>query len=125
LIVTNNPLGAYAMMGVVALVGIAVNDAIVLVDYANYLRTIGNDKYEAISQAVRVRFIPVIATSITTMGGILPLALKNETFEQIGYAIIFGLFASTVLTLFIIPNVYIINDNFTEKIKTKFNIFTT
>lgn len=123
LIVTNNPLGAYAMMGGVALVGIAVNDAIVLVDFANYLRSQGKDKYEAISGAVKTRFMPVLATSLTTMGGVLPLALKNPTFEQMAYVIIFGLFASTVLTLFIIPNIYIINDNLTGKIKDKFGIF--
>lgn len=123
LIVTNNPLGAYAMMGGVALVGIAVNDAIVLVDFANYLRAQGKDKYEAITGAVKTRFMPVLATSLTTMGGVLPLALKNPTFEQMAYVIIFGLFASTVLTLFIIPNIYIINDNLMGTIKNKFGIF--
>lgn len=123
LIVTNNPLGSYAMMGAVALVGIAVNDAIVLIDFANYLRDQGKNKYEAISEAVKVRFIPVIATSLTTMGGVFPLALKNPTFEQMAYVIIFGLFASTALTLFIIPNIYIINDNITLKIKKKFGVF--
>ena len=123
LMITNNPLGAYAMMGLVALVGIAVNDAIVLIDFANYLRANGKDKYEAISEAVQTRFMPVIATSLTTMGGVLPLALKNPTFEQMAYVIIFGLFASTVLTLLVIPNIYIVNDNITESIKSKFGFF--
>lgn len=123
LILTKNSLGIYAMMGAVSLVGIAVNDAIVLVDFANQLRENGKDKYEAISKAVEVRCIPVLATSLTTMGGVLPLALKNPTFEQMAYVIFFGLFASTILTLFIIPNIYIVNDNVAIIIKSKFNIF--
>jgi len=123
LIITNNPLGTYAMMGAIALVGIAVNDAIVLIDFANYLRNNGKDKYVAITEAVKTRFMPVLATSLTTMGGVLPLALKNPTFEQMAYVIIFGLFASTILTLFVIPNVYIISDNITGVFKKKTKIF--
>ncbi|MBI9014184.1 MAG: efflux RND transporter permease subunit [Clostridiales bacterium] len=115
LILTGNNLGTYAMMGIVALVGIAVNDAIVLVDFANYERKTGKSIREAISEAVKVRFLPVIATSLTTMGGILPLALYNDTFSQLGYAIVFGLFASTVLTLLIIPLMYFMMEASSEK----------
>lgn len=108
LILTGNNLGVYAMMGVVSLVGIAVNDAIVLVDFANLLRKEGKDVKDAIVKSVQVRFLPVLATSLTTMGGVLPLALYNSTFSQLGYAIIFGLFSSTVLTLLIVPVLYFI-----------------
>lgn len=106
LIITGNNLGVYAMMGIVALVGIAVNDAIVLIDYANYQRSVGFDVKESIIEAVKTRFLPVLATSLTTMGGTLPLALYNDTYSQLGYTIVFGLFASTVLTLLIIPLLY-------------------
>ena len=119
LIITGNNLGAYAMMGIVALVGIAVNDAIVLVDFANYQKSIGSNVKEAITEAVRIRFLPVIATSLTTMGGILPLALYNDTFSQLGYAIVFGLFASTILTLLIIPLMYFMMESTSEKRKIK------
>lgn len=115
LIVTGNNLGVYAMMGIVALVGIAVNDAIVLVDFANYQRSIGLKLRDAVSEAVKVRFLPVFATSLTTMGGVLPLALYNDQFSQLGYAIIFGLIASTVLTLLIIPMMYFMMESRTEK----------
>ncbi len=106
LLLTGNALGFYAMFGIVALVGIAVNDAIVLIDYANYLRTSGETLLMAVVRAVKTRFIPVIATSLTTIGGVLPLALYNDTFRQLGVALIFGLLAATVLTLFIIPMIY-------------------
>lgn len=121
LIVTGNNLGFYAMFGIVALVGIAVNDAIVLIDYINYLRSEGQEKHAAISEAVKTRFQPVLATSLTTMGGVLPLALFNSQFSQLGFALIFGLLASTVLTLLIIPIVYNAVDAFGEKIASKFS----
>lgn len=115
LLITGNNLGVYAMMGIVALVGIAVNDAIVLVDFANYQRSTGMKLKEAVSEAVKVRFLPVFATSLTTMGGVLPLALYNDQFSQLGYAIVFGLFASTVLTLLIIPIMYYMMEARSEK----------
>ncbi len=120
LIVTGNSLGFYAMFGIVALVGIAVNDAIVLIDYINYLRGEGVEKHTAISEAVKTRFQPVLATSLTTIGGVLPLALFNSTFSQLGFALIFGLMASTVLTLLIIPIVYNAMDNISTKLASKF-----
>jgi HAE1 family hydrophobic/amphiphilic exporter-1 len=106
LIATGNNLGFYAMFGIVALVGIAVNDAIVLIDFTNYLRSEGMALRAAVAEAVKTRFQPVMATSLTTIGGVLPLALFNDSFSQLGYALIFGLIASTVLTLLIIPILY-------------------
>ena len=119
LIVTRNNLGFYAMFGIVALVGIAVNDAIVLIDYINYLRSEGMERKEAIAEAVKTRFQPVLATSLTTIGGVLPLALYNDSFSQLGFALIFGLIASTVLTLLIIPIVYNAIDEISRKFARK------
>jgi len=118
LLITGNNLGFYAMMGMIALVGIAVNDAIVLLDYMNYLRKEGMDKKEAILEGVRTRFIPVFTTSITTIGGVLPLAVFNPTYGQLGIALIFGLVASTLLTLLVIPVIYSGMDTLVNKIKS-------
>lgn len=117
LVITGNNLGIYAMMGVIALVGIAVNDAIVLIDYTNYLRCSGYNNFDSIVEAVKTRFAPVMATSITTIGGVLPLAIKSSSYGQLGYALIFGLVASTLLTLLIIPIVLYTMDKGNEKIK--------
>lgn len=117
LFITGNNLGIYAMMGIIALVGIAVNDAIVLLDYTNYLRSSGYNKLDSIVESVKTRFSPVMATSITTIGGVLPLAIKSSSYGQLGYALIFGLVASTLLTLLIIPIVLYTMDNGNEKIK--------
>lgn len=106
LVITGNNFGFLAFIGVVALVGIAVNDAIVLVDYINYLRRNGYELLEAVKETGKTRFMPVLATTITTAGGILPITLKQEFFKQMGYALIFGLMMSTILTLLAIPTLY-------------------
>lgn len=106
LVITGNEFGFYAFMALVALVGIAVNDAIVLIDYMNYLRSQKVPFIDAVSEAGRTRFIPVIATTLTTSGGILPLSYKNPFYAQFGYALIFGLMVTTVMTLLIIPVMY-------------------
>ncbi len=123
LAVTGNNIGFYSLFGVVALVGIAVNDAIVLVDYTNYLRSEGKSRNEAIVEAVKTRFNPVLATSMTTIGGVLPISVADPALGQLGYALIFGLIASTALTLMVIPIVYSMNDGITETIREKFGLF--
>ncbi len=119
LIITGNNFGLFAFMGIVSLVGIAVNDAIVLVDYTNYLRKNGADMIDAIKEAGKTRFLPVLATSITTIGGILPLALKDPDYGQMGFALIFGLIASTLLTLVYIPILYSIIEGIKEKMRKR------
>lgn len=108
LLLTGNQFGFVAFIGIVSLVGIAVNDAIVLVDYINYLRKNGYDLYDAVRETGISRFIPVMATTITTAGGILPLSMKEKFFQPLGVALIFGLLTATVLTLVIIPTMYTI-----------------
>ncbi len=123
LALTGNNIGFYSLFGIVSLVGIAVNDAIVLVDYTNYLRDEGYSRNEAIVKAVKTRFSPVFATSITTIGGVLPISVADPALGQLGFALIFGLMASTVLTLMIIPIVYSLNDDLTVKFREKFGLF--
>lgn len=106
LALTGHNFGFVAFIGVVALVGIAVNNGIILVDYINYLRGSGYEFYEAIRTTGKTRFIPVLATTITTAGGILPITLKQEFFAGLGYTLIFGLSVSTLLTLILIPVLY-------------------
>lgn len=106
LVVTGNEFGFYSFMGLVALVGIAVNDAIVLIDYINYLRLEGYGLIESIKEAGKTRFNPVLATTLTTISGVLPLAFKEAYYEQFSYALIFGLIVTTFLTLIFIPIIY-------------------
>ncbi|MDA3940402.1 MAG: efflux RND transporter permease subunit [Spirochaetia bacterium] len=116
LLLTGNNFGLYAFMGVIALVGIAVNDAIVLVDTVNRNRKEGMGLAESLTDAGKSRFGPVLATTLTTIGGILPLAFKDENFTQLSISLIFGLIASTILTLIVLPIIY----HIVEELKTNF-----
>lgn len=95
-----------AFLGVVALAGIVVNDAIVLIDRINQNRKKGLELTEAISESAHARLQPIFMTSITTIIGILPLAISNEFWAGLGFSLIFGLAASTLLTLIVIPVLY-------------------
>lgn len=106
LVITDNEFGFYAFMGLIALVGIAVNDAIVLIDYINYLRQQGKTVPLAIKEAGKTRFNPVLATTLTTISGVLPLAFKEAYYAQFSFALIFGLMVTTLLTLIYVPTIY-------------------
>lgn len=97
-------------LGLIMLAGIVVNNAIVLVDYANRLRSRGLGLREAILTAGRVRLRPILLTTATTVLGLLPMALGlgdgAEIRTPMALTVIFGLVSSTVLTLVIIPTVY-------------------
>ena len=107
LILVGRNLSFPAFLGIVALTGIVVNDAIVLIDRINKNRQSGKMKFaKSIAEATEARLQPIIMTSITTILGILPLALTNEFWSGLGFSLIFGLMASTVLTLVVIPVLY-------------------
>ncbi|MEM8709233.1 MAG: efflux RND transporter permease subunit, partial [Actinomycetota bacterium] len=105
--VTGNPLSFFAMLGLIGLIGIAVNNTILLTDFANQERRAGADAVTAISVAVRQRFRPLVTTTITTVAGLLPLALTDPFWEPLAYTIIFGLVSSTFLVLVSFPYYYL------------------
>lgn len=110
LVVSGNPLSLYTLYGTVALTGIAVNAAIVLIDAANRRRAAGMSVLHAIVYAARRRVVPILITSSTTIGGLLALALglggKSLLWGPVAVAIVWGLAVSTVLTLFLVPLLY-------------------
>ena len=112
LTVLNIPLSLPAMIGIVALAGIVVNNAIILIDKINRNRKSGMGKDEAIIESAKSRLRPIILTTLTTIIGLLPLCFADPTWSPIAYSIIFGLFFATLLTLVIIPILY---RNFGEK----------
>ncbi|MBI9070126.1 MAG: efflux RND transporter permease subunit [Melioribacteraceae bacterium] len=96
-----------AFIGAIALIGIAVNDAIVFIDFANEERKQGKNIYEALMETGKLRFVPILITSVTTIGGLLPLTLGGGLFwGPLGWTIIGGLSLSTLLTLVIVPVLY-------------------
>jgi multidrug efflux pump subunit AcrB len=106
LYLTDNSLGFFVMLGVIALAGIVVNNSIFLVDYANQNRKKGNDIKTSVAKAVQVRFRPIITTSATTIFALLPLTLANPFWESLGFTIIFGLAASSILVITVFPVYY-------------------
>lgn len=110
LLLSGNPLSLYSVYGVIALTGIAVNSAIVLIDAANQRRQQGMGVLHAAIYAARRRVVPILITSTTTIGGLLSLALglggKSLIWGPVASAIVWGLTVSTTLTLFVIPLLY-------------------
>lgn len=110
LLISGEALNLISMIGAIMLVGIAVKNGIVLVDYTNLLRERGYTTLRAVIEGGKSRLRPVLMTSLTTILGMLPLALSTgegaEVWRPMGIAVIGGLTFSTLLTLLIIPAVY-------------------
>jgi HAE1 family hydrophobic/amphiphilic exporter-1 len=110
LLLTHRTLNLFSLIGTILLIGIASKNGILLVDYANTLRNRGLDKLSAIMQSAHTRFRPIIMTSFSVMAGNLALALALDpgaaARSSLGIVVIGGVFSSLVLTLLLIPNVY-------------------
>lgn len=107
LMVTGNSLSFVATIGIVALAGIEVKNTILLVDFTNQLRAEGKELNEAIEEAGEVRFLPIILTSLTAIGGLLPIAMSsNPLISPLAIVMIGGLISSTLLSRIITPVVY-------------------
>jgi multidrug efflux pump subunit AcrB len=117
---TGTTLNVMSLMGVVMMVGIVVSNSILIVEFTNRLRAEGRPVREAVSLACRVRLRPVLMTSLATLTGLLPMAMKlgagSEAYAPLARAIIGGLAVSVVLTVFIVPAAYLLVH---EKLRSK------
>lgn len=124
LLITGTTLNMQSIMGLVMLIGIVVNNAIVLVDYVNILRRErGLGVREAVVQAARLRLRPILMTTLTTVLGLLPLALGlgagANLQAPLARVVIGGLLASTLITLVLIPVVYVSATRVAAKVKVR------
>jgi multidrug efflux pump subunit AcrB len=104
---TGNTLSFTATIGFIALIGIEVKNSILLVDFTNQLREAGTGMDDAIEQAGQARFLPILLTTATALGGLLPLALESSPlYSPLAWVIIGGLLTSTVLTRVVTPVMY-------------------
>ncbi len=121
LFITGTTLSVMALVGIVMLVGIVVNNGIVMVDYINQLRRKGKGLYEAVEEGGRVRLRPVLMTASTTILGMLPLAFEwgsgSENWAPLARAVIGGLTTSTLLTLLIVPIMYVLFEQIGNKVR--------
>ena len=107
LVLTGTTLNVMSLMGVVMLAGIAMSNSILIVEFAHHLRRKGGRVREAIVESCRVRLRPILMTSLATIIGLLPMALKlgegSESYAPLARALIGGLVVSVVLTVFLVP----------------------
>lgn len=107
LLITGNSLSFVAIIGLIALAGIEVKNTILLVDFTNQLREQGKSLDEAIREAGEVRFLPIILTSMTAIGGLLPIAWSsNPLISPLAIVLIGGLISSTLLSRVVTPVIY-------------------
>lgn len=107
LLVTGNPMSFVAVVGLIALVGIEVKNSILLVDFTNQLRERGVELNEAIEKAGEIRFVPIVLTSLTAIGGLIPLAIEgNPLYSPLALVLIGGLISSTLLSRLVTPVMY-------------------
>ncbi|MDD5771434.1 MAG: efflux RND transporter permease subunit, partial [Candidatus Omnitrophica bacterium] len=120
-LVTNTNLSMITFLGIVMLMGIVVNNAIVLVSYINILRARGLSMFEAVTMGGKERLRPVLMTTITTLAGLLPLALStgegSETWQPLGITMIGGLSVSTFVTMLFVPTLYAIFNSISKEKK--------
>jgi multidrug efflux pump len=114
LILSGATLNLFSQIGLVMLVGLVTKNSILIVEFANQLRERGRSVSEAVFEAARTRFRPILMTAISTIVGILPIALGwgagGESRAPLGIAVVGGMFFSTLLTIFVVPAAYILVD---------------
>ena len=119
LFLTGQSLSLPSFIGVIMLSGIVVNNAIVLIDYVNQLRAKGLSEFDALLEGGVVRLRPILITTITTILGMLPLALArsegSEMMRPMAIAVIGGLLVSSILTLVVIPVIYSLVEKFSRR----------
>lgn len=120
LFITGTPLSIVAFLGMIVLTGIVVNNGIVLIDYINQLKEQGLSTKEAILEAGPTRLRPIMMTALTTILGLLPIALGigegAEMITPLGITVIGGLIMSTFLTLIVVPIIYSIFDSIKNRV---------
>lgn len=107
LLITGYPFSFTVVVGLIALMGIEVKNSILLVDFTNQLRVEGRGLDEAIQEAGEIRFVPILLTSLTAIGGLLPIAVEeNPLYSPLAYVLIGGLISSTLLSRVVTPVLY-------------------
>ncbi len=116
-------LSLFSIMGIIMLMGLVAKNAILVVDFANELQSMGKKAYEAIKEATSVRFRPILMTNLSLIVGLLPLALATgagaEWKTGLGWVLIGGLTGSMFLSFLVVPVLYLILDRFASKNKNK------
>ena len=114
-------LNLYSQIGMILLIGLVTKNSILLVEYINQLKERGMSTMDAALESGRIRLRPILMTSVATIMGAVPIAFGlgagSISRRPLGYAIVGGVFFSTMLTLFVVPVVYVIFDGMIERVR--------
>ena len=124
LYLTNNPFSFFAMLGFFALIGLSIKNTILLTDYANQSRKSGLGPLDSAQAALKERFRPLVATSLTAIVSLIPLAIVSPFWQGLAVVLIFGLLSSTILVITVFPYYYLGAEFFKLRISRKFAIFS-
>ncbi len=117
-ILLGKAISMFSLFGLIALSGVVVNDSIILVDFINRARRAGVSVYEAVITSGKERFRPIILTSMTTAAGLMPIMLETSLQAQfvipMAISLSFGIIFATIITLFLIPSLYMLQEDFGE-----------
>ncbi len=120
LLLAGSTLNLYSQIGMILLIGLVSKNSILLVEYANQLRAKGMGTAEAMLESGRIRLRPILMTATATVFGAMPIALGlgagSASRRPLGYAIVGGLVFSSVLTLYLVPVVYVLLDSLKERV---------
>jgi multidrug efflux pump len=123
LLLARSTINLYSQIGMILLIGLVTKNSILLVEYANQLKERGLETLAAVREAGRIRLRPILMTSVCTIMGALPIALGlgagAASRRPLGYAIVGGVLVSTVLTLFLVPVVYVLFDRATARVRAR------
>lgn len=115
LYVTDNPLSFFVMIGFFGLIGISLNNTIIMTDYANQERRSGKRIVDSASSAIKSRFRPLLTTTTIAVAALLPLAMSDPFWESLAYTIIFGIVSSTVFVILSFPFYYMLVEGMRSK----------
>jgi multidrug efflux pump len=123
LLIAGSTINVYSQIGMILLIGLVTKNSILLVEYINQLRERGLDTVASALEAGRIRLRPILMTSVATIMGALPIALGlgagSLSRRPLGFAIVGGLLFSTLLTLFVVPVVYVLFDTALARFRTR------
>jgi multidrug efflux pump len=123
LLLAGSTLNLYSQIGMILLVGLVTKNSILLVEYANRLRDRGLDPVAAALESGRIRLRPIVMTSVSTIIGTTPIALGlgagSVSRRPLGYAIVGGIMFSTLLTLYLVPAVWVIFEGLRSQVRQR------
>ena len=125
-VLMDRAISMFSLFGLIALAGVVVNDSLILIDFINKAREKGIDAYEAVVQSGTERFRPIILTSLTTAAGLMPIMLETSMNAQMlipmAISLAFGIVFATVITLFLIPSLYLLQEDFGRVMSNAWNL---